>query len=441
MTATRPHRSAATTLRRSVASGLALSVGLLIAVSAPVGPAGAAPADGRTSTVGPLTLTVSQVADLDPAGQAVAVSGSGYDTAKGVYVALCVIPPPGVAPGPCGGGIDIAGQAGAAQWVSSNPPSYGVGLATPYGPGGSFSTSFAVRAELAPGIDCRQVRCAVVTRNDHTRSSDRSQDVLVPVSFRSSTPQAPGGGVGGGSAAAPPPGPAPAPTPVLPAPVPVDTTTTTTTTTAAPRTVTATADGLGVTDGVHTMSLSATSELDPEGDTVTVQGTGFDPARGVYVALCAVAPDPATAPSPCAGGPEASRWVTSAADDAGLAVAFGADGSFRVDLAVAAVIDGTTDCRTAACAVTVRADHTAADDRTLDLAVPVTFAAAPEADAADAVDGDERPAGTGERAVASEEAGGSGPAGAIAVAVVLVALVAAVASVLVVRRRRAGDAA
>ena len=152
---------------------VAAMVAAVVAVAAPA--AGAVPS--QTATDGTRTLTVSQAAGLDPAGQALQVDGAGYDETKGVYVAFCVLRPSGVAPEPCGG----VGAASAA-WVSSHPPGYAGNLATPYGPGGTFS----VPVQASPTIgtyDCRQVQCGVVTRNDHTRSSDRSQDVSVPVSF------------------------------------------------------------------------------------------------------------------------------------------------------------------------------------------------------------------------------------------------------------------
>lgn len=77
----------------------------------------------------------------------------------------------------------MAGASGVSHWISSNPPPHGEGLAEPYGPNGSFSVMLAISPALSASIDCRRVRCAVVTRNDHVRSSDRSQDVFVPVTF------------------------------------------------------------------------------------------------------------------------------------------------------------------------------------------------------------------------------------------------------------------
>ncbi|MDQ1711063.1 MAG: hypothetical protein QOE45_513 [Frankiaceae bacterium] len=127
-------------------------------------------------------ITVSDADGLRPGGDTVVVSGSGFDVTKGVYVAFCVDRGPGVRPTPCGGGADTTGASGGSQWVSSDPPPYGRGLAVPYGPGGTFTVRLAVSAKIGT-YDCRDVRCAVVTRADHTRTEDRTQDARVPVTF------------------------------------------------------------------------------------------------------------------------------------------------------------------------------------------------------------------------------------------------------------------
>ncbi|WP_221325344.1 hypothetical protein [Actinoplanes sp. L3-i22] len=127
-------------------------------------------------------LTVSTTKGLDRAGQTVTVTGRGYDVDKGIYVAFCLDNGPGVMPSPCGGGADMAGSSGSSAWISSNPPSYGEGLATPYGKGGSFSVRIRV-SQMIGDVDCAVRGCAIVTRNDHTRTSDRSQDVRVAVRF------------------------------------------------------------------------------------------------------------------------------------------------------------------------------------------------------------------------------------------------------------------
>ena len=159
-------------------------------------------AEGTTATAGDLELTVSKVSSLPAKGATLTVEGHGYDSFKGVYVAFCKEPKPNRTPSPCGGGATTEGSTGASQWISSNPPPYGRGLSIPYEADGSFTTTLHVEAALAPKVDCRKVQCVVVTRNDHTRSTDRSQDVFVPVTFTGSE-LASGDGGSSSSAAVP----------------------------------------------------------------------------------------------------------------------------------------------------------------------------------------------------------------------------------------------
>jgi len=139
-------------------------------------------------TDGVRTLTVSKSVDLSGDGETIVVSGTGYDESKGVYVGLCVITSPDEQPSPCGGGIDREGATGASEWISSNPPSYAIGLPIPYEPGGSFSVELSVTPTINEVVDCRAVACAIVTKNDHTIISDRSQDLIIPVSFTGEAP-------------------------------------------------------------------------------------------------------------------------------------------------------------------------------------------------------------------------------------------------------------
>lgn len=132
-------------------------------------------------------LSVTPSTGIDRSGATVTVSGRGYDVTKGIYVAFCVDNGPGAAPSPCGGGADMTGALGASHWISSNPPSYGEGLAVPYGPGGSFRITLRVTPAIGD-VDCTTRRCAVVTRADHTRTADRSQDVRVPTVFARPAP-------------------------------------------------------------------------------------------------------------------------------------------------------------------------------------------------------------------------------------------------------------
>ena len=378
--------------------------------------------DGRSGTDGQRTLVASQVADLDPDGSTISVSGSGYDSTKGIYVALCAIPPRNVQPTPCGGGVDKEGTQQAAQWISSNPPPAGAGIARPYGPQGTFSASFAVRAVIAPGIDCRQIRCALVTRNDHTRSADRSQDIMLPVHFRAV----------GATVPAPSPGqpatglePA-APTTSEPAPVAPPPLANPTTTAAAPTTTIA-QTGTSVTDGTRTLRADKVRALDPDEDRVTVRGEGFDVTTGIYVGLCAIG-EPGATLGPCrTGTPRANRWVSSDPPAWGTdhAVPYEADGRFTVDVDVAAVIDSETDCRLIACAIVARADDTAGRERSpFSLALPVSFASGQPANAA-TTGGDTNPtlleaASTGSPADSDDGSSGGRRIATIVLAVLIV---------------------
>lgn len=136
------------------------------------------------------TLTIDRESGLNAAGDTVQVSGAGFDLSKGIYLGVCVNNGPGAVATPCLGGVDTTGGSGSSLWISSNPPAYGQGLAQPFaqsGGKGSFSVALAVAASdsLTNCEDPAQAPngCVVVTRADHTRSADRSADVLIPISF------------------------------------------------------------------------------------------------------------------------------------------------------------------------------------------------------------------------------------------------------------------
>ncbi|RIJ69791.1 hypothetical protein D1871_21275 [Nakamurella silvestris] len=152
-----------------------------------IAPASALASEPVSVSDGTRTLTVSVAENVDPAGQKVTVTGDGFDESKGIYVAFCVDTGPGKVPTPCLGGVDMEGTTGGSVWISSNPPPYGEGLALPYETGGSFAVSLNLAAvDEINGVDCRAVACVVTSRNDHTRSGDRSQDLRIPVTFAES---------------------------------------------------------------------------------------------------------------------------------------------------------------------------------------------------------------------------------------------------------------
>lgn len=142
------------------------------------------PANAATEKKGPTTLTVTPTENLSAGGASVRVVGKRFNPRVGIYVALCVTPAKRspIAPGPCGGGVNLAGRDPASVWVSSNPPAYGRSLAVPFAKGGRFRVTLTV-SPMIGDIDCRISSCSVVTRADHTRSFDRNSDLSVPVTF------------------------------------------------------------------------------------------------------------------------------------------------------------------------------------------------------------------------------------------------------------------
>lgn len=165
-------------LKRSVALSIALALALATLISAPAG------AKSSKKTVkGPTgqTLTVSATTVQD--GQIVTVTGKKYNRKLGIYLAFCVVNAKGVVPGPCGGGVNAAGTSDGSIWISSNPPAYGKSLAIPFSKSGGFKQKVTV-SRFIGDIDCALVKCAVVTRADHTKSANRKADVIVPVKFK-----------------------------------------------------------------------------------------------------------------------------------------------------------------------------------------------------------------------------------------------------------------
>ncbi len=130
----------------------------------------------------------------------------------------------------------------------------------------------------------------------------------------------------------------------------------------------------------NVLRVSKVRRLPSGGSFITVRGRGFDPRVGIYVGLC-VKPRPGQKPSPCGGGVDtdgstrASAWVSSNPPSYGdnLATKYGRNGRFKVRIYVSSKISNSIDCRTTRCAITTRADHTRANDRSWDLAVPVRF--------------------------------------------------------------------
>ncbi|MFE1291976.1 hypothetical protein [Streptomyces sp. NPDC058751] len=164
----------------AVASSAALTLGL--AGSASAATSTRSVVDGSTT----YNLSLTAPGTASAAGQVIIVSGSGYNTAQGVYVGLCAVEggQGDSKPTPCLGGQDETGATGASHWVNNV---FG-GLfanSSKFGTGGTFGVQIYVKATLDDGSVCGQdVECAVVTRADHFDSSDRKYDVHVPITFQ-----------------------------------------------------------------------------------------------------------------------------------------------------------------------------------------------------------------------------------------------------------------
>jgi hypothetical protein len=129
------------------------------------------------------------------------------------------------------------------------------------------------------------------------------------------------------------------------------------------------------------------------GDRLIVLGSGFDPSKGIYVAVCKVPDSVGGKPGPCLGGVPsteedgdstagaveyaASNWVNDdwawrlfgarSFDDRGA-------GSFTAYIEIPASADENVDCTRVRCGLFTRNDHTALEDRVQDLYLPVSFA-------------------------------------------------------------------
>ena len=176
-------------MRKIVSSLLALAVAGGLSTTATSSATAAA-----NSATGPIgqTLSVDAASNVDDM-QRLTVTGRGYDLKVGIYVTFCVIPPKGKRPELCGP-FDVTGQNNQAVWVSSNPPIYALPLVKPFDTvtktvkGKKLSTgSFKVQVpatRMIGSYDCKVVKCAILTRADHTRSDYRKADVIIPVTFK-----------------------------------------------------------------------------------------------------------------------------------------------------------------------------------------------------------------------------------------------------------------
>lgn len=127
-------------------------------------------------------------------GDRIVVSGTGYDPSRGIYVAICKIPDQGGRPAPCLGGVpsteaEEPSEPGAIEYAPSNwiNDDWAWRL---FGSRsfddrdrGTFTAYIEVPSAIGEGVDCRMDACGLFTRNDHTASNDRVQDLYVPIAY------------------------------------------------------------------------------------------------------------------------------------------------------------------------------------------------------------------------------------------------------------------
>ena len=163
-----------------------------------------------------------------------------------------------------------------------------------------------------------------------------------------------------------------------------------------PTSVTATGDD-GRTRSFEVLSPEPGASVDTsalvEGDRLVVSGTGYDPSRGIYVAICRIPDEVGGKPGPCIGGvPDQEGAVEAGSVDYAPSNWINDDwawkllgarsfddrdaGTFTAYIEVGPPVSAELDCTVSECGVFTRNDHTALSDRAQDLYVPVRFAAA-----------------------------------------------------------------
>lgn len=120
------------------------------------------------------TLTLSKTTGLNPAGETVTVSGTGYNTAQPIYVAICTDVPLEE----LSFSFIAQGCTAGAKQVTSSPTSP---TQVAYNADGSFETTLTISPKAGS--------TAVYTLANHTAMNDRTQDAKASVTFAAVTPE------------------------------------------------------------------------------------------------------------------------------------------------------------------------------------------------------------------------------------------------------------
>lgn len=259
-------------------------------------------------------LSVTPATDLSD-GATVTIKGVGYPANANIYLAQTIEKP-----------------------KSGYPSTYGEAAKVTVGADGSFTQEMKVATSFGD-VDCTSTQCYVASFTAFPNLSDRSNDQWVPITFKAgatsqaaqsqgSTSAAPSGGQSTGQASG------------------------------------SGSQSPSQSRGNTSVSLSKTSDLNPSGDTIRVEGKGFKTSGpGIYVGIAQN--DQMDVTNADSFGPDTQFVSTSRGN-------LKSDGSFSVDLPVSAKF-GTADCMQNACSVYTIAAH-GSSDRSQDTATAVSFA-------------------------------------------------------------------
>ncbi|PRY00390.1 cell wall protein [Allonocardiopsis opalescens] len=413
--------------RGSLARGALALAGAAALACAPAAAAAAEPAPW---------ITADRSSGLDPGGDVITVSGGGFAPGTALTLATWALVEDGTTgPADGGDGPDGAADLDTAVQVSADAS-------------GAFRAELAVNAGFAaalePWLAGYELRAS--------SGPGGRPPAAVPLAFAlddeaDDPPEAgPDGGTGGTAPQTPPPASAQR-TGTAPEAAPAA---------AEQRSAPRPQAAAERSAADPSLSVSQTTGLDPQGQTVTVEGSGFPVNRGVYVALC-VDNGPGERPTPCVGGADMSgegghsAWISSnpLPYGEGLAIPYqgeGENGSFSVQIDVLAA-SGGTDCLApgTSCVIAAFRDHLDIADRSLDVRVPVGFATA-GGQGGGADQDDPAPSGTGGGTAGGSEGGtaGGGPLPRTGAALAPLAAAAGVltlggaAAMLAARRRGTG---
>ena len=261
-------------------------------------------------------LSVTPATDLSD-GATVTIKGVGYPANANIYLAQTIEKP-----------------------KSGYPSTYGEAAKVTVGADGSFTQEMKVATSFGD-VDCTSTQCYVASFTAFPNLSDRSNDQWVPITFKAgatsqaaqsqgSTGAAPSSGQNTGSGSQSQSG----------------------------------SQAPSQSRGNASVSLSKTSDLNPSGDTIRVEGKGFKTSGpGIYVGIARN--DQMDVTNADSFGPDTQFVSTSRGN-------LKSDGSFSVDLPVGAKF-GTADCMQNACSVYTIAAH-GSSDRSQDTATAVSFA-------------------------------------------------------------------